>query len=142
MKIFKQDARRITTQGRRGTIVTNPPYGERLGERAEVEQLYREIGRNFKNFEPWHIYVITSCEYFEKLYGRRADKSKKLYNGMLPCTLYQFFKPQQNSFKPYDKKPFEKKSFDKKPYDKKPYEKKSFDKSGDFKGNKNNKFKK
>ena len=59
----------------------------------EVEQLYRELGKNFRSFEPWHIYFITSCDYFERLYGRRADKTKKLYNGMLPCTFYQFFKP-------------------------------------------------
>ena len=95
MKIFKQDARRITTQGRRGTIVTNPPYGERLGERAEVEQLYRELGRQFKTLEPWQAYIITSHPEFEKFYGRRADKVKKLYNGMIPCYLYQFFKNPQ-----------------------------------------------
>jgi len=96
LNIFHADARKIKKpDDRRGTIICNPPYGERMGDMREVEQLYREIGRTFKDFEPWHIYVITSCEYFEKLYGRRADKSKKLYNGMLPCTLYQFFKPAE-----------------------------------------------
>ncbi len=96
INIFCADARRIEKPAeRRGTIVCNPPYGERMGEMREIEQLYREIGRNFKNFEPWHIYVITSCEYFEKLYGRRADKIRKLYNGMLPCNFYQFFKPAE-----------------------------------------------
>ena len=84
----------------------------------EIEQLYREIGRNFKDFDPWHIYVITSCEYFEKLYGRRADKIRKLYNGMLPCNFYQFFKPAEfrDSRPPFknDHKPFNSgKSFDK-----------------------------
>lgn len=109
INIFHADARKIEkTSDRRGTIICNPPYGERMGDMREVEQLYREIGKNFKNFEPWHIYVITSCEYFEKLYGRRADKSKKLYNGMLPCTLYQFFKPAEfrdnrPQFKQFDK---------------------------------------
>ena len=138
LNIFHADARRIRKpEGRKGSIVCNPPYGERMGELAEIEQLYRDIGKNFRYFEPWHIYVLTSSEYFEKLYGRRADKSKKLYNGMLPCSLYQFFKPQENNFKPYDKKPF-----DKKPFDNKSFEKKPFDKSSDFKGNKNNKFKK
>ena len=109
INIFHADARKIEKpQGRRGTIICNPPYGERMGDMREVEQLYREIGKNFKNFEPWHIYVITSCDYFEKLYGRRSDKSKKLYNGMLPCTLYQFFKPAEfrdsrPAFKQFDK---------------------------------------
>ncbi len=109
LNIFCSDARKIKKpEDRRGTIVCNPPYGERMGDMKEVERLYREIGQNFKIFEPWHIYVITSCEYFEKLYGRRADKSKKLYNGMLPCTLYQFFKPAEcrdnrPQFKSFDK---------------------------------------
>lgn len=104
IKIFSADARDIKKpEDRRGTIICNPPYGERMGEMREIEQLYRDIGRNFKSFEPWHIYVITSCEYFEKLYGRRADKIRKLYNGMLPCNFYQFFKPIE--FRD-DKKPF------------------------------------
>lgn len=109
LNIFHADARKIQKPAdRRGTIICNPPYGERMGDMKEVERLYREIGQNFKSFEPWHIYVITSCEYFEKLYGRRADKSKKLYNGMLPCTLYQFFKPAEfrdsrPQFKSFDK---------------------------------------
>ncbi len=99
INIFHADARRIRKpDGRRGSIVCNPPYGERMGELAEIEVLYREMGRNFKYFEPWHIYVLTSCEYFERLYGRRADKTRKLYNGMLPCSLYQFFKPAGDSF--------------------------------------------
>lgn len=96
LKIFKQDARRITSQGRRGTIVTNPPYGERLGTPEEIERLYREIGRTFRSLEPWQTYIITSHPELERLYGRRADKVKKLYNGMIPCYLYQFFKNNRN----------------------------------------------
>lgn len=92
MKIFCRDARTIRAPGRRGTIVTNPPYGERLGSMEEVESLYRDIGRHFRTLEPWQAYIITSHEGFEKLYGRRADKVKKLYNGMIPCFLYQFYK--------------------------------------------------
>ena len=114
IRIFQADARKIEKPSdRRGSIICNPPYGERMGEMRVIEQLYREIGKNFKNFEPWHIYVITSCEYFEKLYGRRADKVKKLYNGMLPCNLYQFFKPaefQKNA--PRQDKPRGQKGFD------------------------------
>ncbi len=96
INIFCEDARKIKRpENRRGTIVCNPPYGERMGEMPEIERLYREIGQAFKDFDTWHIYVITSCEYFERLYGRRADKTRKLYNGMLPCNLYQFFKPAE-----------------------------------------------
>ena len=114
MNIFNADARKIRKpEGRRGSIVCNPPYGERLGDAREVEFLYKDIGRNFSYFEPWHIYVITSCETFENLYGRPADKKKKLYNGMLPCTLYQFFKPYER--KPYQKN-FSKGGFEKKDF--------------------------
>ena len=92
VKVFSADARRISSDGRRGTIVTNPPYGERLGTREEAEALYKEIGKTFRGLAPWQVYVITSHPNFERFYGKRADKIRKLYNGMLPCYLYQFFK--------------------------------------------------
>ena len=92
IRVFKQDARRISAPGRRGTIVTNPPYGERIGTLPEVERLYRDIGHHFRSLAPWQVYVITSHEGFEHFYGKKADKVKKLYNGMIPCYLYQFFK--------------------------------------------------
>lgn len=95
IRIFEKDARSIEKLDRRATIVCNPPYGERLLEREEAERLYREIGKTFSKLSPWQIYIITSCEYFERLYGRRADKIRKLYNGMIPCSFYQYFK--QNS---------------------------------------------
>lgn len=102
LNIFTADARKIKKEDRRGTIACNPPYGERLMDRREVETLYAEIGHAFEALAPWQIYVITSCENFERLYGRRADKVKKLYNGMIPCNLYEFFKPREQ--KPYKKK--------------------------------------
>lgn len=92
VKVFGMDARKISAEGRRGTIVTNPPYGERLGTLREAEALYREIGEHFRSLSPWQVYVITSHPAFEKFYGKRADKVRKLYNGMLPCYLYQYFK--------------------------------------------------
>ena len=99
IKIFKADARRIEKPDRRGTLICNPPYGERLMTPAETNELYRAIGRNFACFDPWQIYVLTSSEEFERLYGRRADKIRKLYNGMIPCYLYQFFKNQKQGAK-------------------------------------------
>lgn len=95
IRFFRADARRIEkpSPDRRGTIICNPPYGERLMERKEVELLYREIGKQFEKLSPWQIYVLTSHEQFERLYGRRADKTRKLFNGMIPCNLYQYFKP-------------------------------------------------
>ena len=92
IRAFIADARKIEKPDRRGTIVTNPPYGERLGTRREVEELYREIGKRFRSFAPWQVYVITSHEGFERLYGKRADKVRKLYNGMIPAYLYQYYK--------------------------------------------------
>ena len=92
VRCFVADARGIFEAGRRATIVTNPPYGERLGTIREAEGLYREIGEHFRSLSPWQVYIITSHPGFEKFYGKRADKVRKLYNGMLPCYLYQYFK--------------------------------------------------
>jgi len=92
VRAFCRDARKISAPGRRATIVTNPPYGERLGTVAEAERLYRELGEHFRSLSPWQVYIITSHPSFERLYGRRADKVRKLYNGMIPCYLYQYFK--------------------------------------------------
>lgn len=76
-----------------GFIVCNPPYGERLGQDREVEKLYKEMGRIFGTLDTWSYYVITSHPEFEKLFGRRADKKRKLYNGRLLCNYYQFYGP-------------------------------------------------
>ncbi|MBQ8322074.1 MAG: class I SAM-dependent RNA methyltransferase [Clostridia bacterium] len=92
VKVFLSDARKISAEGRRGTVVTNPPYGERLGTKREAEALYREIGEHFRSLSPWQVYVITSHPAFERYYGKKADKVRKLYNGMLTCYLYQYFK--------------------------------------------------
>ena len=92
IKVFRMDARKISAPGRRATIVTNPPYGERMGSERQVEALYREIGEHFRSLSPWQVYIITSHPAFERFYGKKADKVRKLYNGMLPCYLYQYFK--------------------------------------------------
>ena len=95
IKIFRMDARKIAAEGRRATIVTNPPYGERMGTERQVEALYREIGEHFRSLSPWQVYIITSHPAFERFYGKKADKVRKLYNGMLPCYLYQYFKNEK-----------------------------------------------
>lgn len=95
LHIFQADARRIKKEDRKGTVVCNPPYGERMGEREEIERLYQQLGGSFKALYPWQIYVLTSSDRFDRLYGQRADKVKKLYNGMLPCYLYEYFKPAE-----------------------------------------------
>ena len=96
IRAFECDCRKISAPGRRATIVTNPPYGERMGTERSVEELYRTMGEHFRSLAPWQVYVITSHPYFERLYGKRADKIRKLYNGMIECRLYQFFKNNIN----------------------------------------------
>ncbi len=76
----------------RTTIIANPPYGERLESVRAARELYRKLGQAYRDFSPWQIYIITSEEEFEALYGRKADKVRKLYNGMIPCRCYQYFK--------------------------------------------------
>lgn len=93
INVFLQDARTISPpEGRRGTIVSNPPYGERLSTLKKAEELYVAIGKTYRALAPWQIYLLSSDEEFERFYGQRADKVRKLYNGMIKCNYYQFFK--------------------------------------------------
>ena len=91
-----------------GFIITNPTYGERLSDKTEIEKLYKKMGAHFKKFKTWSYYIITSYEQFEKFFGRRADKKRKLYNGMLKCDYYQYFGPKPD-FKARKQGDFEKK---------------------------------
>lgn len=77
-----------------GVLITNPPYGERLGGQREVEVLYRTLGERLRNRETWSVYVLTSHPRFEALFGRKADRRRKLYNGRIECTYYQFLGPR------------------------------------------------
>ena len=77
-----------------GTVICNPPYGERMGEKRECEALYRSMGKSFGRLDKWGYYIITSNEEFERLFGRRADKKRKIYNGMIKCNIYQYFGPK------------------------------------------------
>ncbi len=97
VKCFQKNALDIETFGRRGTVVCNPPYGERMMTKPQVEKLYSDMGKAFSNLGSWQIYVISSCDDFERLFHRRADKVRKLYNGMIRCNYYQFFKRKDNS---------------------------------------------
>lgn len=94
--IYEMNALDIKGGDFRGTVVTNPPYGERLMTMREVEELYRGIGKAFKQLDKWQFYILTSHEDFERLFSRRVDKVRRLYNGMIPCYLYQFFKNNIN----------------------------------------------
>ncbi len=92
IKCFVRDATQIVKAERRATIVCNPPYGERLSDMSEVEALYRGMGKCFAKLAPWQIYILTSVPDFERMYGKRADKVRTLYNGMIKCGFFQYFK--------------------------------------------------
>lgn len=76
-----------------GFIITNPPYGERLEEREALPELYRTFGESFRRLEDWSAYMITSYDEAERYFGRKADKNRKIYNGMIKTYFYQFMGP-------------------------------------------------
>lgn len=84
----------LSHSGRYGFIISNPPYGERLEEKKDLPQLYGTLGERFHALEDWSMYLITSYEDTEKYIGRKADKNRKLYNGMLKTYYYQFAGPK------------------------------------------------
>lgn len=77
-----------------GFIITNPPYGERLEDKKDLPKLYRTFGEQFKALDTWSAYMITSYEEAERYFGRKADKNRKIYNGMLKTYFYQFLGPK------------------------------------------------
>ena len=90
----KLPAAELRSAQKYGYLICNPPYGERLGDRSQVERLYREMGAAFRELDTWSYYVLTAHPDFERLFGRRADKKRKLYNGRIQCNYYQFFGPR------------------------------------------------
>ena len=86
------DACNFSRQTERGVIVTNPPYGERLLDRKQAEELYQGFGAAVSGLENWSLDVLSSHTEFERCFGRTADKKRKLYNGMIKCDLFMYFK--------------------------------------------------
>lgn len=84
----------LQTKKKYGKIICNPPYGERLGEKEEVDRLYREMGKVFTKLDTWSYYIITSHPEFEALFGKQASKKRKLYNGRIKVDYYQYFGPR------------------------------------------------
>lgn len=85
------DARTTALPAGDGILAANPPYGQRLGEIRDAQRLYQEFGRQMEAEAGWKQYILTSEPEFERFYGRRAIKKRKLYNGMIPCCLYMYF---------------------------------------------------
>ena len=86
------DAAAFARKTERGVIVTNPPYGERIMEKEEAERLYRVFGEAYRKSENWQLYLLSSHTEFERCFGRTADKKRKLYNGMIKCDLFMYYK--------------------------------------------------
>lgn len=82
-----------------GFLITNPPYGERLSEKEQLPALYQMIGERFRALDSWSMYLITSYEDAEKAIGRKADKNRKIYNGMMKTYYYQYLGPKPPSRK-------------------------------------------
>ncbi|WAH35925.1 THUMP domain-containing class I SAM-dependent RNA methyltransferase [Alicyclobacillus dauci] len=91
--VRRADARKLEPEDEYGCIISNPPYGERLMSVEETERLYKEIGRRFRQLPTWSVFILTSDPHFERLYGAKADKRRKLYNGRIETQLYQYLGP-------------------------------------------------
>lgn len=90
----QRDVRDLRHPKKYGFIITNPPYGERLEEKAVLPQLYGDFGESFRRLDSWSAYMITSYEDAERYFGRQADKNRKIYNGMIKTYFYQFMGPR------------------------------------------------
>ena len=88
----KCDIKYFTPKSEKGTVICNPPYGERLMDIDEAKKLYQIMGRKFPQQRGWAYNIITPNDEFEKIFGRKADKRRKIYNGMIKCQYYMYFK--------------------------------------------------
>ncbi len=90
----QRDVAELNNPKKYGFIITNPPYGERIAEKEELPQIYRTFGDRFKQLDTWSAYMITSYENAERDMGRKADKNRKIYNGMMKTYFYSFMGPK------------------------------------------------
>lgn len=90
----QREVKELSHPKKYGFIITNPPYGERLEEKEDLPELYRQIGQAFDKLDTWSKYLITSYEDAEKYIGKKANKNRKIYNGMLKTYYYQFLGPK------------------------------------------------
>ena len=90
----QRDVKDLRHPKKYGFIITNPPYGERLEDREDLPELYKTIGESFRRLDDWSMFLITSYSEAEKYIGRKADKNRKIYNGMIKSYFYQFMGPK------------------------------------------------
>jgi putative N6-adenine-specific DNA methylase len=91
----QRDVKDLTVEGLNGVMVGNPPYGERLGEIEEAEDITRVLGRIMKEHPSWSVYMLSSLENFETMYGEKATKKRKLFNGFIRTDFYQYWGQKQ-----------------------------------------------
>ncbi|PIC63185.1 RNA methyltransferase [Sporosarcina sp. P13] len=87
----QQDVRDLRIEGQNGVLIANPPYGERLGEVEEAEDIAGILGNIMKQYPSWSVYILSSLENYEEMYGKRATKKRKLFNGFIRTDYYQFW---------------------------------------------------
>lgn len=90
----RRDVKDLSHPKKYGFIITNPPYGERLEDKADLPALYQTIGERYRGLDAWSMYLITAYEDAERDIGRKADKNRKIYNGMMKTYYYQFMGPK------------------------------------------------
>lgn len=91
IRFEQRDVKELTVEGLNGVLVGNPPYGERLGEIEEAEELARIIGHIMDRYPSWSVYMLSSLENFETMYGKKATKKRKLFNGFIRTDFYQYW---------------------------------------------------
>lgn len=95
----RRDVSELSHAKKYGFILTNPPYGERLSEKEALFSLYRTLGERYRALDAWSMYVITSYEQAQEAIGKKADKNRKLYNGMIKTYFYQYMGPKPTGSK-------------------------------------------
>ena len=85
-----RDVAKLSHRKKYGFVITNPPYGERIGDKKELDSLYRVLGERYKELDDWSMFMITSYEKAQEAIGKKADKNRKIYNGMIKTYFYQY----------------------------------------------------
>lgn len=93
----KLDMREFRSKKKNGIMVVNPPYAQRIGEEEEVIKLYKDLADVYENLEEWRLFVLCAHPFFEKCFGKKADKNRKLFNGDMLCYLYQYYPPRRKN---------------------------------------------
>lgn len=94
IRFVTRDFRNVVLKDNYFVLISNPPYGKRIGERKEAEKIYEDLGIKMAKFNTASEYIITDSEDFEKFYGKKASKNRKMYNGNMKCYLYQYYGPK------------------------------------------------